>query len=466
MGSGVSCSQDECGAWFEVPQSFDLTLVQKIKNEVLALHTDNIDDFYPQVILSYASGTRPGDVKGSGPGMMYVTGLLKMLNKEGIDAYCGLHAEVGENWKKFMLRIKGRRARGKVLVLILTKAFFQSKYCLQEVHAAVKKKMSLLPIRFEEEIPGADDQWKDHIKTDDDELMLMDVQNKLGSINSIPHPGTFLTQSGCWETIFKKLRKDVAIQGKGTFTRSYDMKFEYVGELINGKPNGMGKATFDDDCLYEGEFKDSLLHGRGKMTCPDAEYDGEWKEDMRHGRGKMASYKGEYDGEWKKDMRHGHGKLTESDGDVYDGEWKENMRHGHGKLTESDGDVYDGEWKDGKRQGRGKLTESNGDVYDGEWKDNKQNGRGKWIYDGNVYDGEWKDGRRQGRGKFTCSDGDVYDGEWKDGKPHGCGKETWSDGGVYDGEWKDGKRHGRGKLTWSDGTVSHDGMWENNKPVE
>ena len=42
---------------------------------------------------------------------------------------------------------------------------------------------------------------------------------------------------------------------------------------------------------------------------------------------------GTYQGEWKDTMRHGHGKMTYSDKRVYEGEWERDLRHGFGTLT-------------------------------------------------------------------------------------------------------------------------------------
>jgi len=48
-------------------------------------------------------------------------------------------------WKVFMLRLDGRRAQAKVLVVLLTAALYQSKPCLEEINAAVVKHIPLLP---------------------------------------------------------------------------------------------------------------------------------------------------------------------------------------------------------------------------------------------------------------------------------------------------------------------------------
>ena len=55
---------------------------------------------------------------------------------------------------------------------------------------------------------------------------------------------------------------------------------------------------------------------------------------------------GVYEGERKDDMKHGQGKMTWSSGQVYEGEFKDDMKNGQGKMTWLSGEVYEGEFKD------------------------------------------------------------------------------------------------------------------------
>merc|ERR1711884_821109 len=73
-----------------------------------------------------------------------------------------------------------------------------------------------------------------------------------------------------------------------------------------------------------------------------------------------------YDGEWKDDNMNGRGKKTWASGHVYVGEWKNDKCHGHGKKTWVDGKytwvsgtVYVGDYKNDKKHGNGKITEDN-----------------------------------------------------------------------------------------------------------
>ena len=42
---------------------------------------------------------------------------------------------------------------------------------------------------------------------------------------------------------------------------------------------------------------------------------------------------GTYQGQWRDSLRHGHGKMVYKDRRVYEGEWTRDRRHGFGTLT-------------------------------------------------------------------------------------------------------------------------------------
>jgi hypothetical protein len=97
-----------------------------------------------------------------------------------------------------------------VLIVVLTAALFQSKPCLKEINAAIRKGIPVLPIRFEDKLPGYEDQWAKY--TDEDsEVMVSRVQEHLGKINSIPHPGTVLTVPDSMNTILGLVDKYLGI---------------------------------------------------------------------------------------------------------------------------------------------------------------------------------------------------------------------------------------------------------------
>jgi len=86
-------------------------------------------------------------------------------------------------------------------------------------------------------------------------------------------------------------------------------------------------------------------------------YDGNYKQDndIKHGNGKFSFANGNvYDGNWKDDMMHGNnGKLSYANGDVYDGNFKASMKHnGKGKYTNyyTSGDVAEIEYSNGEEE--------------------------------------------------------------------------------------------------------------------
>ena len=74
-----------------------------------------------------------------------------------------------------------------------------------------------------------------------------------------------------------------------------------------------------------------------------------------------------YEGEQKNGVPHGFGKLTNAHDEVYEGEFQNGEFHGFGKLTKPCGEVYEGNWKQGVISGQGKYTLANGDFKEGTW---------------------------------------------------------------------------------------------------
>ena len=54
----------------------------------------------------------------------------------------------------------------------------------------------------------------------------------------------------------------------------------------------------------------------------------------------------EYEGEFKNNLRHGKGKMVWKNGNVYEGSWKDGMADGYGSLMLRDGYTHYGYFKD------------------------------------------------------------------------------------------------------------------------
>ena len=121
-----------------------------------------------------------------------------------------------------------------------------------------------------------------------------------------------------------------------------------------------------------GLFKKIPKDGKASYEFTDGEYyNGEWKNSKMHGHGALryAAVKGgrvrsTYVGEFKEGRFHGKGEMKERSNGLgteerYKGEFKENRYHGKGEWScghPMDGVTYIGEWKDGKRDGKGTAT--------------------------------------------------------------------------------------------------------------
>ncbi len=91
--------------------------------------------------------------------------------------------------------------------------------------------------------------------------------------------------------------------------------------------NGYHKKRFEDGSMYEGNFVNGRLEGKGTMIYVGG-----------------ASYSGE----WHNGLREGHGTWNYADGGSYVGEWHRGQMHGRGKLVKGDGTVILGIWNDGR----------------------------------------------------------------------------------------------------------------------
>lgn len=184
------------------------------------------------------------------------------------------------------------------------------------------------------------------------------------------------------------------------------------------------EKSFTNGDVYIGKFKGILPHGNGKYTWSDGSvYEGDWIDGKMTGKGIIIWPSGaKYEGEFSGSYLHGHGTFTKSNGCVYTGGWRMNAHHGIGRKAYSNSDIYEGLWKEGIREGSGKFTWNDGSIYIGNWKKGKIDGRGimKW-FNGDVFDGCWLNGLRQGSGVYRFSDGGLYIGTWSKGLKDGKG---------------------------------------------
>lgn len=113
-----------------------------------------------------------------------------------------------------------------------------------------------------------------------------------------------------------------------------------------------------------------------KHTIPfrDGEYVGELRNGLPHGVGMYTCLEYTYIGSWFYGTRSGLGVLHYPDGSIYKGEFYANDRHGQGEenvVSPACKSRYIGGWKNGKKHGRGTETAIVGGESvrrDGVWK--------------------------------------------------------------------------------------------------
>ena len=133
---------------------------------------------------------------------------------------------------------------------------------------------------------------------------------------------------------------------------------KYEGEIKNKKPNGKGKYYSSSGQIREGNFKDGLLNGQGKISYPNGtEYSGNFINDKLNGTGKyIIPNKESYEGEFKNGLKDGSGILKVNGVGIYTGNFIQDYLEGKGKFEGEDKTIYEGEFSKGIIQGKGKKT--------------------------------------------------------------------------------------------------------------
>lgn len=110
----------------------------------------------------------------------------------------------------------------------------------------------------------------------------------------------------------------------------------YIGEYINGKPEGYGEYYWSNGSCFKGSFANGLRHGKGiwrKGDVNDDSYEGEYINDKKNGQGVFRWASGNvYKGTFANDLRHGYAEMYWTDGSYYKGMWERGIQHGEGIL--------------------------------------------------------------------------------------------------------------------------------------
>ena len=117
-----------------LPNAIDVAMGEAVRAHMHAFVEGDVDSYYPNVLVSYATGNRKGvDKPGCGLGMYYAMAVADALQDVGVGTFSGLHVGIGVDWKVFLDKLDGRFSDCKVLIVVVTPALYQSKPCLEEI---------------------------------------------------------------------------------------------------------------------------------------------------------------------------------------------------------------------------------------------------------------------------------------------------------------------------------------------
>ena len=308
----------------------------------------------------------------------------------------------------------------------------------------------------------------------------LNIKNKINVFNnnliSKNKNNNFENKSNEFHSLFQqKLTKEKNLAIKNTLLKN-KIKYEEIIKkslncpLFNDSKEGDIKMLFlPNNDFYIGIISSqNNLPQKGILYSLDGNYyEGTFLKGKKEGKGIIIYKNGaKYEGEIKNNLHNGVGKLSQLDGEVFIGEWKEGKINGNGVRYHNNGDIYSGHYINSIRDGTGKYIFSNGDSYEGKWKNGKANGKGIYKFkNGNIYEGNFENNNFCGQGCFKKKKGDIYFGEFKNGVLNGEGTIINKDKEKFVGTFKNGKKQGKGVLYDKNGNIIKSGIWDSNKYV-
>jgi hypothetical protein len=167
--------------------------------------------------------------------------------------------------------------------------------------------------------------------------------------------GTYILPNG---VTYEGEWKNDKMDGIGKLT--YNNMYQYNGEFISGYFHGNGVLTkFDswgdvieesDGIFANGYFvKGKKIIDIASSSWPGYRYEGAFENNNFNGFGIAKSYKAliVYEGEFKDGELNGKGKSNHY-GDEYSGDFKNSVKHGYGILKYKNGDIKEGNWEWGE----------------------------------------------------------------------------------------------------------------------
>mmetsp|Transcript_15842 Transcript_15842/g.23850 ORF Transcript_15842/g.23850 Transcript_15842/m.23850 type:complete len:231 (-) Transcript_15842:87-779(-) len=167
---------------------------------------------------------------------------------------------------------------------------------------------------------------------------------------------------------------------------------------------GRARVTYPNGCTFEGTFDaERIKQGPGVFVwmkageedegpIEKARYEGNYKDGARNGVGKMTYPNGDiYEGEWLDNKMHGEGTyIYKKTGDIYSGSWAANAKNGEGRYEfGGDSSVLVGHWQNGQIN-KGTWELKGAGKYDGEFKLGRPIGDGRFEFlNGITQEGEY-----------------------------------------------------------------------------
>ena len=209
----------------------------------------------------------------------------------------------------------------------------------------------------------------------------------------------------------------------------------------NGEMEGYGVYYLNDrQIITEGIWnKGNIVFGRIFLTNGDI-YEGEMKNSIPDGKGKLIFSKNneKYIGDFKMGEMTGQGTFIFDDNTEYSGYIENGVFNGKGKMKWENGTEYTGDFVDSTLCGEGTITNIQNEKYEGNFDKNEFNGEGTYYFNnGDIYKGNFEYGIKKGNGTYTRNDNVVFEGNWNDDLPNGNGVITYS-GNQLKGFWRNG----------------------------
>ena len=287
--------------------------------------------------------------------------------------------------------------------------------------ARVKEKEDLIKNKLNEKIPqlGKIIHLREYEQLINENIILYISKNKLNYKNYLPNNSiTYLSFPIKFENnnvYYGNWNENSEMEGYGVYYIN-DQKVVTEGIWIKGNII-FGRIFFPNGDIYEGEMKNSVPDGKGKISFSNGE---------------------NYIGDFVLGEMTGNGTFIFADKTIYKGGIKNGVFNNEGILKWNNGTEYHGYFVDSLLCGKGKIFNIQGEEYDGDFDKNEFNGHGIYLFNnGDQYEGNFEYGIKKGKGRYKRNDKITFEGFWNDDLPNGKGTISYK-GNKIKGYWRNG----------------------------